>query len=80
MLLKKKISSYSAAKNVKLIKNHVEEMKYEGKFNATKMWKLRRKLCPKSLEKPSAKLNEKGKLVTEKKKLLDLYKQTYIQM
>ena len=31
------------------------------------------------MEKPSAKLDEKGKLVTDKEKLKELYKRTYIE-
>ena len=54
-------------------------MQLKGKFDISKMWKLRRKLCPKSLEMPSAKLNEKGKVITEKSKLLELNEQRYIQ-
>ena len=74
-----KIANHSSDRNLKLISNHVEEMQIQGKFDVTKMWKLKRKLCPKSLEMPSAKLDEKGKLITDKSKLLDLYKRTYIQ-
>ena len=50
-----------------------------NKFDNGKMWKLRKKLCPKNVEKPSAKFNEKGKLVTDKNELKDLYKNTYIK-
>ena len=42
-------------------------------FNITQMWKVKRKICPKGVEKPSAKLDEKGKLVTDKEKLKELY-------
>ena len=72
------IANYSSAKNMKILSSHLEDLSKKGKFDVTKMWKLRKKLCPKSLGKPSAKINEKGKLVTQKKALKDLYKQTYI--
>ena len=74
-----RIANYSSARNVKILSSHIEDLSEKnGKFNITKMWKLRKKLCPKSLEKPSAKINEKGKLVTQKKELKELYKNTYI--
>ena len=73
------VASYSETRNLNKMSKHIEALTVQGKFNNTQMWKLRRKLCPKNVEKPSAKLNEKGKLITEKKQLLNLYKQTYIQ-
>ena len=74
-----RIANYSSARNVKILSSHIEDLSEKnGKFNITKMWKLRKKLCPKSLEKPSAKINEKGKLVTQKKEPKELYKNTYI--
>ena len=48
-------------------------------FDINKMWKLRKKLCPKSIEMPSAKFNDKGILVNDKGELKELYKNTYIQ-
>ena len=41
------------------------------------MWKLKRKVCSKQSEKPSAKLNKKGEFVTDKVKLKELYLGTY---
>ena len=77
--LEEKIANHLVTNNLNRISKHVEELCINGKFDNTKMWKLRRRLCPKNLEKPSAKLNEKGKLITDKTELKELYKQTYIQ-
>ena len=41
------------------------------------MWKLKRKVCPKHTDKPSAKINKKGEFVTDKEKLKELYVETY---
>ena len=46
-------------------------------LNAIKMWKLRKKVCPKKIEPPVAKKNEKGEIITEVSRLKDLYKSTY---
>ena len=74
-----RIANYSSARNVKILSSHIEDISEKnGKFNIKKMWKQRKKLCHKSLEKPSAKINEKGKLVTQKKEPKELYKNTYI--
>ena len=43
------------------------------------MWRLKRKLCPKSTDKPSVKLNPEGKLITNAEQLKQLYKDTYIE-
>ena len=48
-------------------------------FSINQMWKLRKKLCPKNIEMPSAKFNEKGRLVNEKGELKKLYQTTYMQ-
>ena len=78
-LLEDDISSYAANKNTKRITKHIEEISNSGgRLDITKMWKMRKKLCPKSIEVPSAKFNEKGILVTKKCELKTLYKNTYI--
>ena len=46
-----------------------------------KIWKMKKKLFPKSgNEPPSAKLNKLGELVTEKDALEDLYLETYSEI
>ena len=78
-VLDEEITNYSVNKKSKKISKHIEEISDpSNKFDNNKMWKLRKKLCPKVLEIPSAKLNEKGILITEKSQLKNLYKKTYI--
>ena len=75
-----KIANYSAHRNSQKIVKHVETISDASNgLNQTKMWKLRKQLCPKNLEKLSGKLNEKGILVNEKNQLRNLYKETYIK-
>ena len=75
-----KIANYSAEKNSQKIVKHVEIITdASNSLNLTKMWKLRKQLCPKNLEKTSGKFNEKGILVNEKNQLRNLYKETYIK-
>ena len=38
------------------------------------MWQLKKKLCSKKAEPPTAKKNDKGELVTESSELKKLYK------
>ena len=78
--LDEEITNYSVNRKSKKISKHIEEISDpSNKFDNNKMWKLRKKLCPKVLEIPSAKLNEKGILITEKSQLKNLYKKTYIK-
>ena len=50
----------------------------EGIFSNNKMWKLKKKICPKNKkENISAKRDENGKLVTNPSKLKNLYLKVY---
>ena len=74
--IEENISNHSVKCHTNKISKYVEEIRNESKkLDNSKMWKMQTKLCPKSLELPSAKLNEKGILVSE---LKQLYKTTYI--
>jgi hypothetical protein len=78
--IEKKISLHSSSKNNENILKHIENLSDGSKnFNINQMWKLRKKLCPKNIEMPSAKFNEKGRLVNDKSELKKLYQTTYIQ-
>ena len=77
--IEENISNHSVKCHTNKISKYVEEIRNESKkLDNSKMWKMQTKLCPKSLELPSAKLNEKGILVSEKSELKQLYKNTYI--
>lgn len=56
-------------KKKEAILKHITDLSDESKnLSNLKVWKLKRKVYPKQLEKPSAKLDKNGKLVTEKTK------------
>ena len=43
----------------------------DGGFNAGKLWKLKKKLSPRSTEPPTAMENSSGKLITKKEDILE---------
>ena len=43
----------------------------DGGFNAGKLWKLKKKLSPRSTEPPTAMENSNGKLITKKEDILE---------
>ena len=49
----------------------------DGKFSQGGFWKLKRKLIPRSTDPPSAKLDDKGNLITSSAALKSLYSKTY---
>ena len=55
-----------AAKNAEIIKEHIREVEREdGNFSQLKMWKLKKKLCPKIGDPPMAKKDENGTLISQ---------------
>ena len=57
------------------VKDHVGKMNtFDGKFSNNKMWKLKRKICPKNVtEVVTAKKDNEGVLVTNPNTLQKLY-------
>ena len=49
----------------------------DGNFNQIGMWKVKKKLCPRPRDPPTAKKDEFGNLVTAPTALKNLYLQTY---
>ena len=75
------ISKICATKNKELVEEYLGKNNdtLEG-FNQVKTWALKKKLAPKTAaDPPAAKLNSKGKLVTNKEELEQLYLDTYIE-
>ena len=73
-----KISDIVSEKNVKHIKEHFKSLSIgQGTFNNLKMWKLKKKIMPRSYDPPMAKRDQGGNLITTKTKLKSLYKMTY---
>ena len=75
------ISSFCAQHNKETIEEYLKESgEAENEpHNQLKTWKLRKKIAPKNIQDgPSAKLNKKGDLITEKSELERLYLETYL--
>ena len=74
----KKIADIIAESNYKIVKENLEYMVDDTeKLNHINMWQLKKKICTKTPEVPTAKKNVNGEIVTEATKLKELYKTTY---
>ena len=72
------IAKIEEEENFIFVKKHVEHLVDNTEnLNPIRMWQLRKKLCPKNQEVPTAKKNSNGKLVTDHFKLKELYENTY---
>ena len=57
-----------AEKNYETITSELEKVKeFEGKINTNELWKLKKRLCPKSRDPQCAMLDSKGNLLTNEK-------------
>ena len=74
--LDRSIANLCAEKNANLIRTHYSNLSDFGNFSNKKMWSLNRKLKCRSTD-PTAKYDEKGNLVCDKKGLLFLYQNEY---
>ena len=75
------ISAILSDRNKKFVNDFMEkdEDGLDGK-NQAKLWKLRNKLCPKNnQDKPSAKKDPSGNLITDREALEELYLNTYVE-
>ena len=76
--IEEEIAEYEANEN---FKNTVENVKYlvdnTENLNSIKMWELKKKLCKKKPEAPTAKRDLNGKIVTKVSDLKELYEHTY---
>ena len=66
-----------SSQNAKKVREYVKGVEVEGNFSQLKLWKLKKKLCPKIGDPPMAKKDSDGNLVTQPSKLKRLYQQTY---
>ena len=75
-----KLSEMCAEENLKKIKEEVEGINCEtGGVNSGNLWKLKKKLCPKSRDPPTAMKDEDGNLVTSSDKILDIALNAYVK-
>ena len=72
------IAEVNAEENFNYIKDNVKHLVDNTEnLNSIKMWQLKKRLCSKKTEPPTAKKNAIGELVTEPSKLKELYANTY---
>ena len=65
-------------KNVETVKEYIKGSEDEkGDFSQLKLWKLKKRLCPKTCDPPMAKMDKEGNLITSPQLLKNLYLQTY---
>ena len=77
--IEKKVQELSSLRNAKIVENFVQNLKCNGKFSQTGMWKLRKRLHPsKNLDPPMAKMDKKGNLITSPNLIKKLYVDTYV--
>ena len=76
--LENEISELESSKNERILTEHVKGITNdEGGLNIPKMWKVRKKLCPKASEPPTLKKDKLGNQVTDAVSLKRLYNETY---
>ena len=74
--VEEKLAELCGESNMNIINNVLQEE--TEVLNSNKIWKLKKKLCPKMSEPPSAKVNKQGKLVTNEADIKELYTQTFV--
>ena len=73
-----KLADLCSEKNMQILNEEISNIDSEdGGINTQRFWKLKKKLCPKIREPPSAKLDSNGKLITSKDEINKLYVETY---
>ena len=72
------IADTEAEERFKIVHENVKHLADDTEnLNAIKMWKLRKKVCPKKTNPPVAKMDEVGDIISEPSKLKKLYETTY---
>ena len=71
------IANLCSEKNASIIRENYGNLSSDGIFNASKMWKLKKKLDLTKNDPPTAKLDSKGNLITNYTALKSLYEETY---
>ena len=66
------------SRNAAVVKEHIASLESDsGCFSNLKLWKLKRKLCPMSIEPPMVKKDDSGRLLTSPNGLKKLYLEAY---
>ena len=76
--VEKTIADECSAKHMEVLTQHVKAASDgNGNMNTGKVWKLRKKICPKPRDHLSAKIDKEGKRVTDPAKIQDIYSNAY---
>ena len=74
------LSVKCAEKNKQLVREYSDELvSLKGTFSQHGLWKLKSKLCHKSMDPPIAKVDSNGQFITSPNLLKDLYLRTYCE-
>ena len=69
------LAALSAKKYVKIIKEETKDIKCEiGGINSGKLWQLKKRLCPKVTDPPSAMVTADGHIVMSNDDIRNFYK------
>ena len=78
--LEENINDILCEHNAELVKKHVNDLQTsDGNFCSTKLWNLKKKLCPSNDSVPIAKYDKSGNLITAPETLNNLYRNCYIE-
>ena len=78
MKVESELASKCAQDNYEKIKEELEGINCEeGGINSGKLWKLRKKLFPRSRDPPTAMMDSDGNLVTSEDRIQELDLETY---
>ena len=68
------------AKNAETVRGYVKDMEtIDGNFCQQGLWRIKQKLCPRSVDPPMAKMNNQGQLITSSDGIKNLYLDTYVE-
>ena len=72
------IAEMTAERNVKIIKEQFSNLTEFGKFSSNQMWKMKKKISSNQSDPPTTKNDASGNLISNKKGLLRLYPDEYM--
>ena len=73
----KDIEDKLADMNLEKIKAEMKEIENDGKVQTNKIWKMKKKFCPKVKDQAIAKKDSRGNFITTESGIKQLYEKTY---
>ena len=78
-VIDEEIAKICSAEKITEVRRHISELSNEnGRISQMTMWKVKQKVCPKTVDPPMAKLDVHGNLVSDPQTLKQLYQETYV--